>query len=132
VCYPKREGGLGLKNLEVWNQTSMLRHVWSLFARSSSIWVAWVRENFLKRRSFWSVGIPQSCSWSWRKILKLRDVAKRFLKFEVGSGEDIHMWLGSWHPIGILLETYGQRVVYDAHSSMEVKLFSVIVNGDWY
>ena len=27
VCYPKREGGLCLKNLEVWNQTSMLRHV---------------------------------------------------------------------------------------------------------
>jgi hypothetical protein len=132
VCYPKREGGLGLKSLEGWNQTSMLRHVWSLFARSGSIWVAWVRENFLKRRSFWSVGIPQSCSWSWRKILKLRDVAKRFLKFEVGSGENIHMWLDSWHPAGIFLETYGQRVVYDAHSSMEAKLSSVIVNGDWY
>jgi hypothetical protein len=80
VCYPKREGGLGLKDLEVWNQTSMRRHVWSIFARSGSIWVAWVRGNLLKRKSFWSVGIPQSCSWSWRKILKLRDVAKRFLK----------------------------------------------------
>jgi hypothetical protein len=54
------------------------------------------------------------------------------LKFEVGSGENIHMWLDSWHPAGILLETYGQRVVYDAHSSMEAKLSSVIVNGDWY
>jgi hypothetical protein len=45
VCYPKRQGGLGLKSLEVWNQTSMLRHVWSLFARSGSIWVAWVSHN---------------------------------------------------------------------------------------
>jgi hypothetical protein len=95
VCYLKKEGGLSLKNLEVWNQTSMLRHVWSLFARFGSIWVAWVKESFLKMRSFWSVGIPQSYFWSWRKILKLRDVAKRFLKFEVGNGENIHMWLDS-------------------------------------
>ena len=40
LCFPKKEGGLGLKRLEVWNQTAMLRHVWSLFARSGSIWVA--------------------------------------------------------------------------------------------
>ena len=40
VCYPKKEGGLGLKGLEVWNKTSMLRHIWSIFARSGSLWVA--------------------------------------------------------------------------------------------
>ena len=37
VCFPKKEGGLGLKRLEVWNQTSMLRHILSIFARSSSL-----------------------------------------------------------------------------------------------
>jgi hypothetical protein len=37
VCFPKKEGGLGLKRLGVWNQTSMLRHIWSIFARSSSL-----------------------------------------------------------------------------------------------
>jgi hypothetical protein len=52
LCFPKKEGGLGLKSLKVWNQTSMLRHVWSLFARSGSIWVAWVKDNYLRRKSF--------------------------------------------------------------------------------
>jgi hypothetical protein len=32
VCFPKKEGGLGLKNLEVWNKSSILRHIWNLFA----------------------------------------------------------------------------------------------------
>jgi hypothetical protein len=40
LCYPKKEGGLGLKDLDVWNKSSMMRHVWSLFARSGSLWVA--------------------------------------------------------------------------------------------
>jgi hypothetical protein len=74
--------------------------------------------------------VSHSPALSWRKILKLRDVAKRFLKFEVGNGENIQMWLDSWHPSGILLETFGQRVVYDAHSIVEAKLSSVILNGD--
>ena len=56
------------------------------------------------KKSFWSVGIPQNCSWSWRKILKLRDISKRFLKFEFGNGDNIHMWLDLWHPAGVLIE----------------------------
>ncbi|XP_059441719.1 uncharacterized protein LOC132174022 [Corylus avellana] len=103
LCFPKKEGGLGLKRLEVWNQTSMLRHIWSIFARSGSIWVAW-----------------------------LRDIAKRFLKFEAGNGDNIHMWLDLWHPVGILIEQYGFRAVYDAQSNIEAKLSSVICNGDWF
>jgi hypothetical protein len=50
LCFPKKEGGLGLKKLEVWNQSSMLRHIWSLFAKSGSIWVAWVKINLLKKK----------------------------------------------------------------------------------
>jgi hypothetical protein len=55
--------------------------------------------------------VSHNPAFELEKILKLRDVAKRFLKFEVGNGENIQMWLDSWHPSGILLETFGQRVV---------------------
>jgi hypothetical protein len=27
VCLPKREGGLGIKSIAVWNQASMLNHI---------------------------------------------------------------------------------------------------------
>jgi hypothetical protein len=131
VCCPKKEGGLGLKNLEVWNQSSMLRHIWSIFARSGSLWVAWVQEYLLRGKSFWSIKIPQNCSWSWRKLLKLRNIAKAFIRFEVGDGTKIHMWLDSWHPAGYLLDTYGHRVIYDAQSSLNAHLSSVLVNGQW-
>jgi hypothetical protein len=42
LCVPKQEGGLGLKNLEVWNRASMLRHIWSLFAKSNSGPFGWL------------------------------------------------------------------------------------------
>ena len=62
----------------------------------------------------------------------MRDIAKRFLRFEVGDGENIHLWLDLWHPSGILIEKFGYKAVYDAQSSIEDKLSSVIHNGDWF
>lgn len=48
VCVPKRERGLGLKSLEIWNQAAMLINFWNLFAQSGSLWVAWIKANRLK------------------------------------------------------------------------------------
>jgi hypothetical protein len=39
--------------------------------------------------------MPQNCTWSWKKILKLRDIAERFFKFSVGNGKTfIYGWIG--------------------------------------
>jgi hypothetical protein len=70
VCLPKAEGGLGLRRLEEWNIAAVIRHIWALFAKSGSIWVAWMKRNLLKGRCFWSLKIPQVGSWCWKKLLK--------------------------------------------------------------
>jgi len=55
----------------------------------SSIYVdphlAWVEEVWLKGKSLWQTHIPQNCSWSWRKILKLKPIARSLLSFKVGD-----------------------------------------------
>jgi hypothetical protein len=53
----------------------MLNHIWSLFTRAGSLWVAWVETTWLKGRSFWHIPIPSTCSWSWKNLLKLREFA---------------------------------------------------------
>jgi len=76
----KKERGLGIKDIEVWNQASILNHIWNLFAKAGSLWVAWV-----------NIPIPKSCSWSLKKILKFRDIAKKFIRFKVGDGSKIFL-----------------------------------------
>jgi hypothetical protein len=66
--------------------------------------VAWIEENRLKGKSFWQVSIPNDCSWCWKKLLKLRNIAKQFLSFKVGSGSQIFFWHDKWHPTGYLLD----------------------------
>lgn len=83
-------------------------------------------------RSLWQIPIPKSFSWSWKKILKLREVAKTSINFQVGDGSNIFLWHDHWHPIGYLLEKYGYRVIYDSGFSKEAKLSSILLNGDWF
>lgn len=131
VCFPKAEEALGLRRLLEWNIASVLRHIWVLYAKSGSIWVALVKLNLLKGTCFWSLKIPQGGSWSWKKLLKLRSLAKQFLRFKVSDGSNIFLCLDSWHPDGVLLDKFSFRVVCDARSSIEAKLSSVVVKGKW-
>jgi hypothetical protein len=62
VYFPKSEGGLGLRKLYVWNCAAMLNHIWNLFSQAGSLWVAWVKQNWLKGRSFWHIPLPKACS----------------------------------------------------------------------
>lgn len=130
VCVPKKEGGLGLKRLEIWNQAAMLNHIWNFFAQAWSLWVAWVEANWLKGKSFWQVSVPQSCSWSWKKLFKLREIAKNFIRFKVGDGSRIFLWSDHWHSAGCLLDKFGFRAVYDAGSYVATRVSSIIRNGD--
>lgn len=87
VCLPKEEGGLGLRNFRIWNLTLLLRLAWLIFSGSSSLWVAWHRyHNCPTSYSFWYQSENQQMSWNWRCILRLRDLAARFLISDVKNG----------------------------------------------
>ena len=64
VCLPKEEGGLGLRRVKDSNDASVMKHIWNLFYRKDSLWVAWVQRIYLKQGSLWCAKIPSSCSWS--------------------------------------------------------------------
>jgi hypothetical protein len=90
------------------------------FSRSGSLWVAWIQENWLKGKSAFGAG---------KKILQLRGLAKKFIKFEVGDGHNIFLWYDNWHPLGCLFDQFGHRPMYDAGHSIGPKVSSIIRDG---
>ncbi|GKV09489.1 hypothetical protein SLEP1_g20977 [Rubroshorea leprosula] len=86
LCHPKQEGGLGLRSLTHWNVACIMRFIWMLFTKARSIWVAWVHEYLLKGCSFWSIRVPSDASWGWRKLLNLRQQARKLIKHIPDSG----------------------------------------------
>lgn len=130
----QKRRGFRLENwrVEEWNKAAILRHIWNLFARTGSIWVAWVHSYLVKGKSFWGVKAPQNSSWVWRKILNLRNLVRPLVRFEVGTSSNIFLWHDWWHPDGVLIQKYGARIIYDAASTLLARFSSVIRSKEWY
>lgn len=102
-------GGLGVCGLKEINLVYGLKLIWRLFS-GDSLWGQWIKNYLLKKKSFWEIKIiTQAGSWMWRKLLKLRDIAKTFCKREMGNGRNISFWYDNWSAKGILLEELGER-----------------------
>lgn len=114
VCLPKEEGGLGIKSLFVWNIALMTNHIWSVFSNKKSLWVNWIHEYHLLGRSFWEVKVPSNASWSWRKLLCIREKVRPFFVSRLGDGRDSFPWFDQWSKIGNLTKLIYYRQISNA------------------
>ena len=120
-----------LQRVASWNRAAIMKHIWSLFTNAGSLWVAWIHANLLKGKCFWIVRIPQEFTWNWRAVLKLRDEARKFIRFEVGDGKTIFLWHDLWRPTRALVQRFGSHVIYDAASNPKAKMDSMLKNKTW-
>ena len=126
ICYPKEEGGLGLRPLKELYKVYGLKLIWRLMAEKS-LWVRWVQCYLIRKGSFWSIKENTSSgSWVWRKLLKLRGLAKQYIKKEVRNGEITSFWHDSCSRFDTLKDLLRERGpldlgVPDHYSVGEVK-----------
>lgn len=113
VCLPKQEGGLGLRPLKEVNIVLGLKLVWRLYSSRTSLWVKWIHCYLIHKGSFWSTKCNANGSWMWKNFLKLKDLAKTYLKMEVNNGEHTSFWYDSWSRLGCLKDLLGDRGTID-------------------
>ena len=132
IATPKEEGGLGIRQLEDINLAMMTCHIGNLcMPRSTSMWVNWVRVYLIREHSFWDLPIPSNCSWTWRKLLGMRDRIRPFIYHNIGDGTDTMLWFDNWLPMGPILSNFEERVIYDSGLSRHARVSSIIQNGTW-
>jgi len=132
VCLPKKEGGLGIKRIIEWNMIALLKHIWNLCNDlDGSIWYIWIRSNLLRGRNFWTIKTLENCSWVWGKILKLRSLAWPKMKYIIGDRMTTSLWFDNWHPHSQLVDSYGERFIYDSGMEKKTKVNVLIHNLEW-
>ena len=109
VCKPKINGGLGIKNLRFWNDALLSKHVWNLINNKNSLWVQWMRENYIGKRNFWDIWQKKSMNWTWKRFLELRKIMRPHVASCIGDGRNTSLWHDWWHPIGILSTIIARR-----------------------
>ncbi|GKA32676.1 hypothetical protein Tco_0719043 [Tanacetum coccineum] len=86
ICLPKREGGLGLRSLDVFNIALMTTHIWNIVSNNESLWVRWIHTYKLRGRTFWDIPLKLNLSWGWLKLLQIHDIVQPWFWKKVGNG----------------------------------------------
>lgn len=132
VCSSKESGGLGLRRLTSWNKVLALKLIWLLFSAAGSLWASWIRLNLIGNRNFWELNPASSGSWIWRKLCKLRPLARPFIVCEVGAGITAKFWHDNWTGLGPLIDVTGPRGPQIVGMPIDVVVRDALRGKDWW
>lgn len=96
ICQPKNYGGLGLRKTGAVNSTFLAKLGWKILSDRSNLRVQSIHAKYLKNSSFFECHPQSKDSRIWRKILQIRPLLLKGLRWKVGSGSDILFWLDNW------------------------------------
>ena len=108
-----------------------LKLIWRLFTQPSSLWVSWVNHYFLKYNSFWDVRDESKGSSIWRKLLKLRDLAYKFLRVDIKDGKTCHFWFDDWLGKGRLINVTGPAGTTYLGVMRHAKVCDAVAGNEW-
>ena len=131
ICLPKKEGGLGIRSLEVFNIALMTTHIWNIISNKESLWVRWIHMYKLKGRTFWDVPMKAGISWGWLKLLQLRDIVRPFFWTKIGNGKNTSVWYDSWCSQSPLIRYLTPRDITREGFSIHSCVADLVVNNAW-
>ncbi|GKA29557.1 putative reverse transcriptase domain-containing protein [Tanacetum coccineum] len=131
ICLPKREGGLGLRSLEIFNRALMTTHIWNILTNKESLWVRWIHMYKLRGRSLWEVQPKSTMSWGWRKILELREHVRPFIWAAMGNGQKTSLWYDQWCLQSPLIRYLSPRDISRAGHNLQTCVADLLIHGVW-
>lgn len=103
-----------------------------MFTRGGSLWVSWVNANLLRGRLFWDNSLQASGSWIWKRLLKLRPIARPFLDCHLGSGSTARFWHDNWTGLGPLIDLAGANGPRVSGIHRLATVAEAEANGSWH
>lgn len=73
VCTTKKYGGLGIRDLSLWNALAVGKIIWQIAEKADTLWVRWVHSVYIKDTDWWTYQPPATASWIWKIMCKTRD-----------------------------------------------------------
>ncbi|XP_074315261.1 uncharacterized protein LOC141651444 [Silene latifolia] len=92
ICKPKSEGGLGLKDDAIWNQTAIGKLVWWIFDKPDHLWVKWVNHIYIKQKTW--IAYRQQV---WKKQKGLDYTVAKGYDYLRDRGDKVQWYELVWH-----------------------------------
>lgn len=98
LCLPKNLGGLGFRDLWVFNQALLAKKGWCLLQEPSSLLARVLKARYFPKSYFTSAFRGSNPSFSWRSIWGANSLLWEGLLRRIGNGTNVSIWKDSWIP----------------------------------
>lgn len=98
LCLPKRNGGMGFKNLDVYNTALLTKTAWQLLHNQDSLCAKILRGKYCPYEDMPNYSLNPCTLWVWQSIYHGLQQVKRLSIWKVGDGKDINIWRHWWIP----------------------------------
>lgn len=95
---PKDLGGLGFRDMVLFNQAMLAGQGWRLLTDPSSLCARVLKGRYYPDCSFWAAQRPRSSSYTWRSILFGRELLQAGSRWGIGDGSSIRTLSDNWVP----------------------------------
>jgi hypothetical protein len=125
---PKKEGGLGFRDLHNFNIAMLARQAWRLLTEPSSLCARVLSAKYFPSGNVLSAVPVAGMSYTWRSILKGVNLLKEGIIWRVGNGSEINVWKDPW------IARDGMRVPFTPKGqNLITKVAELIcpISGNW-
>jgi len=95
---PKGLGGLGSRDLKVFNQALLAWQAWRLIDRPTSLCARVLKAKYFPNGQLLDTAFPTNQSPTWKAIVHGLELVKKGVIWRIGSGEQIRIWRDPWIP----------------------------------
>ena len=98
LCKSKNQGGIGFKDLALYNDALLAKQTWRLLHDTQSFFHRVFKAKFFPNSMVLEAKCPSSATHAWKSTIKGRDVIIRGGLWCIGFGFSVQVWGDNWLP----------------------------------
>lgn len=96
ITKPKGMEGLGIRDLNVVNETLLMKFLFRLASGSQALWAQVVQAKYMPRSDLWLTKRDYKCTPFWRALMRLRDSLAPWLTWRLEDRENCSAFAQPW------------------------------------